>query len=83
LIYGSAFRAPNGYELYYNDGGSTQKANPGLTPEKIRTYEIVYEQFIGNNLRSTVNLFYKQIKDLINLTTDPADNLLVFKNIGE
>jgi iron complex outermembrane receptor protein len=83
LIYGTAFRAPNVYELYYNDGEITQKANPGLTPEKIRTCEIVYEQFIGNNLHSTVNLFYNKIKDLINLTTDPADNLLVFKNIGE
>lgn len=83
LIYGTAFRAPNVYELYYNDGESTQKANPGLTPEEIRTYEIVYEQFIGDNLRSTVNLFYNKINDLINLTTDPADNLLVFKNIGE
>jgi iron complex outermembrane receptor protein len=83
LIYGTAFRAPNVYELYYNDGGVTQKANPGLAPEKIRTCEIVYEQFIGNNLRSTVNLFYNKIKDLINLTNDPADDLLVFMNIGE
>lgn len=83
LIYGTAFRAPNDYELYYNDGESTQKANPGLTPEKIKTYEIVYEQFIGNNLHGTVNLFYNKIHDLINLTTDPADNLLVFKNLGE
>ena len=83
LIYGSAFRSPNVYELYYNDAGVAQKANSALTPEKIRTYELVYEQFIGNNLRSTVNLFYNKIKDLINLTTDPADNLLVFKNLGE
>jgi outer membrane receptor for ferrienterochelin and colicins len=33
LIYGTAFRAPNLYELYYHDWGGTQKANRHLNPE--------------------------------------------------
>jgi len=80
LIYGAAFRAPNVYELYYNDGRVTSKPNPDLRPEKIRTYELAWEQLIGDNLRGVVNLFYNRISDLISLTVDPADGLLVFRN---
>ena len=47
LIYGSAFRAPNVYELYYDDGGNAQKANPELQPETIRTAEVVLDQALG------------------------------------
>lgn len=83
LLYGTAFRAPNAYELYYNDGGSTTKSNPDLKPETINTYELVYEQYIGGYLRGTASAFYYKIDDLITLTTDPLDNLLVFKNIDE
>lgn len=82
LIYGTAFRAPNMYELYYNDGGVTQKANPGLMPERLTTYEAICEQSIGGNLRVTADAFYNRIRDLINLSTDPSDNLLVYENIG-
>lgn len=36
LIYGTAFRPPNAYELYYTSPG-VQKANPDLEPETIET----------------------------------------------
>jgi outer membrane receptor for ferrienterochelin and colicins len=81
LLYGTAFRAPNAYELYYNDGDISSKSNSDLKSETIKTYELVYEQFIGNNLRGTASAFYYKIDDLITLTTDPSDNLLVFENI--
>ena len=41
-LYGQAFRAPNVYELYYRDGGLSEKANPKLKPEKIQTYELLW-----------------------------------------
>jgi len=82
LIYGSAFRAPSDMELYYGGEGLGYKTNASLKPETINTYELVYEQSIGPNLRSTVSAFCNRIKDLINLTTDPADNMRIFKNIG-
>jgi iron complex outermembrane receptor protein len=82
LLYGRAFRAPSAYELYYNDGGDTQKANPDLDPETIDTYELVYEQFLGNNVRATVTGFYYKIEDLINQVIDPADDILVFRNLA-
>lgn len=82
LLYGTAFRAPNAYESYYMDFGFT-KANPDLKPEKIHTYELVLEQYIGNHLRATVDGFYYRIHDLINQQRDPDDGLLVFRNIDE
>jgi outer membrane receptor for ferrienterochelin and colicins len=81
LLYGHAFRAPNAYELYYNDSGSTSKANPNLKAETIRTYEIIYEQFIGDYLRGTVTGFHYRIKNLISQTLDTSDALLVFQNV--
>ncbi len=81
LLYGTAFRAPNAYELYYNDGDISSKSNSDLKSETIKTYELVYEQVIGNNLRGTASAFYYKIDDLITFTTDPSDNLLVFENI--
>jgi len=81
LLYGTAFRAPNFYELYYQDNYSI-KSNPGLKPEKIGTYELIFEQYIGDHLRGTSSVFYYNIKDLITQTIDPADGFLVFQNMG-
>jgi iron complex outermembrane receptor protein len=60
-IYGSAFRAPNIYELRRNPN-STDKTPE---PETVRTYELLYEQGIGDHLRSSIGGFYNQIDDLI------------------
>ncbi len=81
-IYGTAFRAPNIYELYYQDGGISQKANPGLKPEKIETYELILEQYV-RNYRFSASGYYYQISDLISLQADPADGLMVFRNSGD
>jgi outer membrane receptor for ferrienterochelin and colicins len=83
LLYGTAFRPPNVYELYYNDSGWTAKSNPDLEPETIRTYEIVYEQYLGKRFSATTSLFTYKIKDLISQILDPSDSLLVFHNIEE
>jgi iron complex outermembrane receptor protein len=82
FIYGSAFRAPNVYELYYYDS-STTKGNPNLQPEKIKTYELIYEQYLGSKFRGTITGFYYRINDLIIQENDPTDNLLVYRNIGD
>ena len=82
FLYGQAFRAPNNYELYYTDG-STSKPNPNLQPEIIRTYEIIWEQYIGEYILVSASGFYYRIKDLITQQTDPADGLMVYRNTGE
>ena len=68
FLYGEAFRAPNAYELYYDDGVNI-KANPSLKPEKIQTYEIIYEQYFLDHYRSSLSGFYYKIHDLI--TSEP------------
>jgi outer membrane receptor for ferrienterochelin and colicins len=81
LLYGSAFRAPNALELYYATASSMQKGNPALKPEQIDTYELIYEQYLGNNIRGAINGFYYKINDLIIQVTDPADGFLVYRNL--
>lgn len=83
LLYGEAFRSPNVYELYYQDGGVTAKSNPNLSHETATTYEAVLEQYFDRNLRGTVSGFYCSVEDYISQITDPADDLLVFRNLGE
>ncbi len=82
LLYGDAFRAPNVYEQYYADNGVTAKPNPDLQPEKIRTYELVYEQYLGEHLRTSLSGFYYQIDGLITQQTD-TDGLLIYRNAGK
>jgi len=72
ILYGSAFRSPNAFELYYHDAVAFN-ANPALKPEKIKTYEIIYEQYVGSNIRGSLSGFYYTIDDLIVAAADPAD----------
>jgi iron complex outermembrane receptor protein len=80
LLYGEAFRAPNAYELFYNDNGASMKANPSLKPEVIKTYELVLEHYLKKNLRFSISGFYYTINNLIAQQTDSSDGLLVFNN---
>ena len=82
LIYGEAFRTPNVYELYYQDG-TFFKSNPDLKPEKIKTYEMIIEQSVGKGWHVSVSGFYYRIQDLISERADPADGLLIFENIED
>ena len=80
LLYGEAFRAPNAYERFYQDGGVTEKPGGSLRPERIESYEAVLEQQLGDHLRGSVSGYLFRAHDLINLETDPADGLLVYRN---
>lgn len=83
LLYGRAFRDPNAYEQFYNDGEITTKNSPNLRLETINTYEAVLEQYIGNCLRLVATGYYYKINNLITQQTDPIDGLLIYKNIEE
>ncbi|MHB8845169.1 MAG: TonB-dependent receptor plug domain-containing protein [Nitrospirota bacterium] len=82
FLYGSAFRTPNDYELYYASPTSVPPlaANPDLTPEKIKTYEAVYEQYAGDAFRAALSGYYYAIRDLINQGSDAFGNS-VFLNV--
>lgn len=80
-LYGTAFRAPNAYELYYQDDGLSFRSNPDLKPETIDTYELVWEQGFGDHWRSSLSGFYYEIEDLISETYDEEQGLGYFDNI--
>jgi iron complex outermembrane receptor protein len=82
LLYGEAFRSPNPFELYYNDGGYSSKANPDLDQETIRTYEIVVDQRLNEWMYGSAAVFSYTIEDLISQTLDPGDGLLQYNNTG-
>jgi len=78
LLYGTAFRAPNAYELYYADA-TTSKASQNLKPETTTSYEIVGEHQIHANLRVSASLYRNDLRNLISQITD-TDGLNVFRN---
>jgi len=80
LIYGQAFRAPNDYELYYNDGGVSQKANPNLAPERVRSTEALAEWRFAPGWRAVGAFYFNRITDVISTIEDSNDGLLVNVN---
>lgn len=80
FLYGTAFRTPNAYELYYADA-TTAKASLGLKPEKIASYEFLAEHQLRSNFRLTAGFFQNDIRNLISQIVD-TDGLTVFRNRG-
>lgn len=78
-LYGSAFRAPNAYELDYYL--STPEARSSLGPERITTHEVIWEQYTSDWLRTSVSVYRNEVWDLITLATSP-DGELHFRNEG-
>jgi iron complex outermembrane receptor protein len=67
FIYGTAFRDPNFVEL-------SDPRFQDIAREKISSYEAVYEQGIGQNLRSSVSGYYNQMDDLIDFADGSYTN---------
>ncbi len=67
FIYGTAFRDPNFLEL-------SDPRFQNINPEKINSYEIVYEQGIGKYLRSSVSGYYNRMDDLIDFLNSSYTN---------
>lgn len=80
LLLGRAFRAPNQYERFYGDGGSTQKASPGVGPERIRTTELAFERFVGREIRLGASLFHYDMSGALEQQVDPVDGLARYLN---
>ena len=59
-LYGEAFRAPNSYELHYYG-----TSPPDLQPEFIRTHEVVWEQYVGEWLRTSASTYRYAVSQLI------------------
>lgn len=78
LLYGTAFRAPNVYELYLQS--NTQIPNPGLRPETISTAEVVLEQTATRHLHLAASAYHNQINALISQFTDPLTGMVTYRN---
>ena len=86
LMYGDAFRAPNIYERSYESVGDLQIANLNLKPENVKSYELNYEQEIGEMLIAKVSVFKNYFYDLIQSSNvhlqvpiyDPFQNINVY-----
>ncbi|MGH9750939.1 MAG: TonB-dependent receptor plug domain-containing protein [Candidatus Polarisedimenticolia bacterium] len=81
FLYGSAFRAPTIYELYYDDAGYSIKENPDLRSEEIRTAEVVWEQALRRGMSLVGSVYRYEIDDLITQILDTGDGLLQFRNV--
>lgn len=80
LLYGSAFRMPSAFEMYYNDGGLTQIANPNLMPETIATWELSWERRWGDGLRTLASVYRNHIEDLIT-QIDTGGGVVQYQNV--
>lgn len=79
----SAYRPPNAFERYYEDGGVMQKANPALLPERMRSIELAADFRVGQAGRIGVTVFLNAMRNMIDQVQDPADGLYVFGNRSE
>ena len=82
LLYGTGFRAPTPFELYYYDGGYSSQPALDLDPERIKTTELVLEHYFRPQLLGTLALFSYQLENLIAITegTGTPTGLLVYRN---
>ncbi|WP_224247551.1 TonB-dependent receptor domain-containing protein [Hyalangium gracile] len=70
LVAGRAFRAPNVYELFYEDFLVTQRPAEELGPETITTFELEHSHDLTDELRLTVAGYHNRISNLVTLATD-------------
>lgn len=82
FIYGTSYRNPNAYELYYAETlGYLPTTN--LNPEEVETFEIDIEHYLNNNFRLGATVYSNNTTDLIGLFSDPDTGDLFFDNLDE
>ncbi len=81
LLYGEAFRAPSIYEKYYADG-FTQIGNDRLKPEKVKTIEGVWEQWLGKTTYSRISFYHNSVSDLITQVLN-SEEMLQYQNSSD
>ncbi len=79
LLYGRAFRPPSFNELYIQNNPANL-GNPDLEPETLESYELAFDYQPRADLRTILNLFYYEVKDLIELVQDSGQTTLTTQN---
>jgi iron complex outermembrane receptor protein len=80
-LFGRAFRAPNEYELHYDN--TAVEGNPDLQPERIETLELTAQRLLGPGVLISANAFRNRLDRLITQEFDLSEQLLAFVNAGE
>ena len=80
LLYGTAYRAPNAYELFYEDA-RYQKSPEALGPERSNTAEVVVEQRFAERWSATAAGYRTLMADIIASKRDPGDGRQIFANV--
>lgn len=81
LLYGRAFRAPSFTDLY-NINNPAFVGSPDLKPEVIGTTELVFSWQASSQLQTGLSIFRYEMKDIIQLVTDPTGTK-VARNVGK
>jgi iron complex outermembrane receptor protein len=82
FIYGTSYRNPNAYELYYPETlGYLPSTN--LEPEEVETIEIDIEHYLNNNFRLAASFYSNNTSNLIGLFSDPGTGDLFFDNLED
>ncbi len=74
LLYGSAFRAPTLIEAYQNGHINFRAGDENIVPEETDTYEFVTIYSPNFYNKFSLNLFYSQISNVIDLEEYPDTN---------
>ncbi|KQW51992.1 hypothetical protein ASD88_05170 [Pelomonas sp. Root662] len=84
LMWARAFRTPNAYERFYDDGGISQVANPALTPERLNSVDAAWEYLLPSGQALSANAYYTRMRRLIELQPLSAepDAVLQSRNVG-
>jgi iron complex outermembrane receptor protein len=82
FLYGEAFRAPNPYEMMYEDSSTQHIRSRNLQPEKIRTEELVLEHRFSDEVFVVASLYEYRVNDLID-TKMNDDSSTQFQNVDE
>ena len=82
LLYGTAYRNANAYELYYGIAlGYLPSGN--LEPEEIESYELDLEHFFSNNFKFTSSIYSNHTTNLIGLNRGIATGDVFYDNLGD
>lgn len=82
LLYGKAFRAPS-FSEQGNQNNPVLLGNKDLKPETINTFEWAIDYRPISSLRTAVNVYYYEIKDLIAAVPDAGKPSATFRNSGD
>ncbi|MBI3666886.1 MAG: TonB-dependent receptor [Acidobacteria bacterium] len=80
FLYGRAFREPNAYEMFYEDGVSLV-GNAGLRPEHAQTLEVAAERKLTKDLSGLLTVYHYWLGGLIQAVTLDG-GLLQYQNVA-